>query len=79
MLLDPPPIGWFAGACFPDLRALAEEMTGDWIQESRRVAGRSRQARFVVAESCTHNMCSDDPELIVDVILSLIHTWERAE
>jgi pimeloyl-ACP methyl ester carboxylesterase len=51
----------------------AEAFQSFWISQSRGLARRSREGRFVLAESCTHNLCADDPELVVDAILSLIH------
>jgi pimeloyl-ACP methyl ester carboxylesterase len=37
ILLDPPPLGWLLGECYPDLRQMAEEMTNEWqaIADSR--------------------------------------------
>ncbi len=30
VLLDPPPLGWMLGECYPDLLQMAEEMTKEW-------------------------------------------------
>lgn len=30
VLLDPPPLGWLLGEGYPELRALAEQITGEW-------------------------------------------------
>lgn len=30
VLLDPPPLGWMLGECYPDLLRMAEEMTKEW-------------------------------------------------
>jgi len=48
-----------------------------WIGKNRELARLSREGRFVLAEGCTHNMSADDPDLVVDVILSLMHTHAR--
>jgi len=48
-----------------------------WVSQNRELARRSREGRFVLAEGCTHNMGADDPDLVVDVILSLIHAQAR--
>jgi pimeloyl-ACP methyl ester carboxylesterase len=37
VLLDPPPLGWLLGECYPDLLQMAEGMTNEWqaIADSR--------------------------------------------
>jgi pimeloyl-ACP methyl ester carboxylesterase len=37
VLLDPPPLSWMLGECYPDLLQMAEEMTNEWqaIADSR--------------------------------------------
>jgi len=63
-----------AGVANPAFGEQAEAFQNYWIGENRKAAERSSDGRFVLAERCTHDMCADDPELVVDAILSLIHS-----
>ena len=44
VLLDPPPLEWLLGENYPELRALAEEMTAEWQAIADRGAGAEDQA-----------------------------------
>ena len=57
VLLDPPPLGWLLGENYPELRALAEEMTAEWQAIADRgadaedPAGRTEAAFFQMIAS----------------------------
>ena len=146
MLLDPPPLGWLLDDSYPDLRAMAEQMTDEWqtlaergegsenpeqrgqadffltiasehremfrksarqasaigsfgklplvvmaagqanpmfgdiaeeyqqywIDQSRWLAGKSQDGKFVLAEDSSHRLHLDVEDLVVEVILSML-------
>jgi pimeloyl-ACP methyl ester carboxylesterase len=46
VLLDPPPLSWLLGKGYPELRALAEQMTADWQEiADRGLTAADRQAK----------------------------------
>ncbi|UCD75878.1 MAG: alpha/beta hydrolase [Phycisphaerales bacterium] len=56
----------------PMFGELAEEYQKYWVEQSRLLAEKSENGRFVLAEGSSHNLYADEPELVVQSILSVV-------
>lgn len=52
--------------------AIAEEYQNYWIAQSLALSRKSTNGRFIIAERCTHYIYVDDPDLVVDNIISVV-------
>lgn len=62
ILLDPPPLGWITGECFPDLRIMAEAMTQEWEISARRLE-RSAESRDNIQANFFRTIASEHREM----------------
>ncbi|MDY7107574.1 MAG: alpha/beta hydrolase [Planctomycetota bacterium] len=56
----------------PMFGEVAEEYQRYWVEQSRLLAGKSTNGRFVFAEESSHNLYADEPELVLENILSVV-------
>ncbi len=61
-----------AGKPNPAFGEVAEEYQKYWVGQSRALADRSTNGKFILAEGATHYLYLDVPELVVQNILSLV-------
>jgi pimeloyl-ACP methyl ester carboxylesterase len=61
-----------AGKPNPAFGEEAEEYQKYWIEQSRAVAGRSMEGRFILAEGASHHVYLDAPDLVVKGITALV-------
>lgn len=69
---DMPLVVVAAGKPNPAFGAVAEEYQKYWIEQSRLVADKSTNGKFVLAEGASHYLYLDVPELVAQNILSLV-------
>jgi pimeloyl-ACP methyl ester carboxylesterase len=62
VLLDPPPLSWIRGACYPDLRATADRMTQEWKATADRY-DRSSEARERSQAAHLRTLASEHDEM----------------
>jgi pimeloyl-ACP methyl ester carboxylesterase len=70
---DVPLVVVAAGKANPAFGPIAEEYQKYWIEQSRALAGKSTNGKFVLAEGSSHYLYLDAPELVAESILSVIH------
>jgi pimeloyl-ACP methyl ester carboxylesterase len=61
-----------AGKPNPAFGEVAEEYQRYWIAQSRALAKKSTNGKFVLAEAASHYIYLDAPELVVDNVLSVV-------
>lgn len=61
-----------AGKPNPVFGDIAEEYQKYWIEQNRLLARKSTKGRFVLAESASHNLYADAPDLVVECILGIV-------
>ncbi len=61
-----------AGQPNPAFGAIAGDYQQYWIEQSRRLAGKSTAGRFVLAEGASHYLYRDAPDLVAESILSVV-------
>lgn len=61
-----------AGKPNPAFGAEAEEYQQYWIEQSRAVAGRSLEGKFILAQGASHHVYLDAPDLVVKGITALV-------
>ncbi len=68
---DMPLVVMAAGKANPNFGPIAEEYQKYWIEQSRSLAGKSTNAKFVIAPESSHYLYLDAPELVAESILSV--------
>lgn len=61
-----------AGVPNPAFGDVAEEFQAYWIEQSRQLANRSSNGRFILAEKSSHHVYVDEPDLVVEAVLSIV-------
>jgi pimeloyl-ACP methyl ester carboxylesterase len=69
---DIPVVVIASGRANPMFGDVAEEYQQYWVEQSRRLAEKSTNGRFVFAEESSHNLYVDEPELVLENILSVV-------
>jgi pimeloyl-ACP methyl ester carboxylesterase len=69
---DEPVVVIASGRPNPAFGAVAEEFQHFWIGQSRLVAGRFANGRFVLVEGASHHLYEDAPDLVVKSIVSVV-------
>lgn len=64
------------GATVPDpgFGEFGESFQRYWNDESRRLAEKSQDGHFVIAEGSSHHIHLDAPEIVINTVLELIHS-----
>ena len=62
LLLDPPPLSWLLGRSYPDLRAMADQMTAEW-QKTAETAGRSSSPQDQARAAFFRTIASEHSEV----------------
>jgi len=57
----------------PALGEVAEEYQRYWVQQSRALAEKSTNGRFVLARGASHYLYLDVPELVAESILAVVY------
>ena len=70
---DMPLVVMAAGKPNPAFGEVAEEFQKYWIEQSRALAGKSSNGRFILAEGASHYLYLDVPDLVVESILSVVY------
>jgi pimeloyl-ACP methyl ester carboxylesterase len=70
---DVPLVVIAAGKANPAFGPIAEEYQKYWIEQSRALAGKSTNAKFVIVPESSHYLYLDAPELVVANVLSLVN------
>jgi len=70
---DMPLVVMAAGKPNPAFGEVAEEYQGYWIEQSRALADKSTNGKFVLAEGASHYLYLDVPELVAESILSVVY------
>ncbi len=70
---DMPLVVMAAGKPNPAFGEVAEEYQRYWIEQSRALADKSTNGKFVLAEGASHYLYLDVPELVAESILSVIY------
>jgi pimeloyl-ACP methyl ester carboxylesterase len=70
---DTPLVVLAAGKPNPAFGEVAEEYQRYWIGQSRALADRSTNGKFILAEGATHYLYLDVPELVAQNILSVVY------
>ncbi len=68
-----------AGKPNPFFGEIAEEYQLYWIEQSRTLSQKSSNGEFVLAAESTHHLYVDEPDLVVERILSLVHQARREQ
>jgi pimeloyl-ACP methyl ester carboxylesterase len=61
-----------AGKPNPAFGAVAGEYQRYWVEQSRLLARKSAKSRFVLAETASHALHLDAPDLVVESILAVV-------
>jgi len=69
---DMPLLIMAAGKANPAFGAIAEEYQKYWIEQSRSLAGKSTNAKFVIVPESSHYLYLDAPDLVAESILSVV-------
>ncbi|UCF38046.1 MAG: alpha/beta hydrolase [Acidobacteriota bacterium] len=69
---DIPLIVMAAGRANPAFGEIAEEYQDYWIEQSRAFSQKSSDARFILAETSSHHLYIDVPELVEEAVVSLV-------
>jgi len=70
---DMPLVVMAAGKPNPAFGEVAEEYQRYWIEQSRALADKSTNGKFVLAEGASHYLYLDVPELVAESILSVVY------
>ncbi|HEC61856.1 MAG TPA: alpha/beta hydrolase [bacterium] len=57
----------------PAFGEVAEEYQRYWVEQSRTLADKSTNGKFILAEGASHYLYLDVPELVADIILSVVY------
>jgi len=69
---DTPLVVLAAGEPNPALGEVADEYQRYWIEQSRTLAGKSTNGKFILVEGSSHYIYLDAPELVTESILSVV-------
>lgn len=70
---DMPLVVVAAGRPNPAFGAVAAEYQAYWVEQSRSLAAKSTNGQFAFAEDSSHHLYTDVPELVEEIILSVVH------
>jgi pimeloyl-ACP methyl ester carboxylesterase len=69
---DIPLIVIASGRTNPMFGDVAEEYQAFWVEQSRVLASKSSRGKFLLLEESSHNIYADEPEQVIEAILSLV-------
>lgn len=69
---DMPLVVVAAGRPNPAFGEVAEEYQRYWVEQSRSLTAKSTNGKFALAEDSSHHLYTDVPELIEEIILSMV-------
>jgi pimeloyl-ACP methyl ester carboxylesterase len=70
---DVPLVVMAAGRPNPAFGEAAEDYQKYWVAQSRALAGKSSNAKFILAEGASHYLYLDVPDLVVESVLSVVY------
>jgi hypothetical protein len=76
---DIPLIVIASGRTNPMFGDAAEEYQAFWVEQSRALAGKSNEGKFLLLEESSHNIYVDEPERVIESILSLVTAYNKQQ